>query len=178
MEQVLEIETTSLVLRHFKPEDAAEVQRQSNEPSSRLGLPSQVCADADAARELLDYLIGQYAEPGDPRSGPYVLAVDHRTDSTLIGHVGLSPLDGQVEIGFAIAEAYQRRGLAVEAVKAACDWAFDRFGLSSILAIAAQANGGSRKVLVRAGFEYQSDRTMCFQGTDQKVSEYYLTPPP
>jgi RimJ/RimL family protein N-acetyltransferase len=46
--------------------------------------------------------------------------------------------------------------------------------LSRILAIAAQSNQGSRKVLARAGFEHQTDRVMDFQGVEQAVSEYAL----
>ena len=91
----------------------------------------------------------------------------------------MSPLDddfaGDVEIGFAIAEAYQRQGLAVEAVVAACRWAFRTFELPRILAIAARSNRGSRKVLARAGFEHQRDQIMCFQATEQAVSVYCLT---
>jgi len=171
------IETKALVLRPFELGDAAAVYALSNEPASRQWLPSQVQADEAEARELLNSLIEQYTAPADPRRGPYVLAVDHRDDGTLIGHVGLSPLEGDVEIGFAVAEAYQRQGLGVEAVIAACRWAFGRFGLSRILAIAARSNQGSRKVLARAGFEHQTDRVMCFQGTEQAVSIYYLFGP-
>ena len=130
------------------------------------------------ARALLEFLIEQSAAPGDPRLGPFVLAVDHRGDDALIGHVGLSPLhdeyDGEVEVGFAIAEAYQRRGLAVEAVVAACRWAFGRFGLPRIVGIAARENHASRKVLERAGFEHRADRVMVFQGPEQTVSVYRL----
>jgi len=175
--QLFRIETKVLVLRPFELGDTAAVHRLSNERSSRQWLPSQVYADEAEAREGLGFLIDQYTAPADPRRGAYVLAVDHRDDGTLIGHVGLSPFEGDVEIGFAVAEAYQHQGLAVEAVVAACGWAFGRFGLPRILAITARSNGGSRKVLARAGFEHQVDRVMCFQGTDQTVSVYYLRRP-
>ena len=82
-----------------------------------------------------------------------------------------------MSVGFAIAEAYQRQGLAVDALIAACRWAFSTFGLPRILAITAQSNRGSRKVLARAGFGHQEDRVMCFQGTEQTVSVYYLSGP-
>ncbi len=175
--QRFRIETESLVLRPFELEDAAAVYALSNEPASRQWLPSQVQADEAEARELLESLIEQYTAPADPRRGPFVLAIDHRGDGTLIGHVGLSPFDGDVEIGFAVAEAYQRQGLGVEAVIAACRWAFERFGLSRILAIAARSNQGSRKVLARAGFEHREDRVMCFQAVEQPVSVYGLLGP-
>jgi len=172
---LFQIETDALVLRPFGLQDAAAVCALSNEPSSKKWLPSQVHADEDEARGVLRFLIKQYAEPADPRRGPLVLAVDHRDDGALIGHVGLSPFEGDVEIGFAVAEAYQRQGLAVEAVIATCGWALGRFRLPRILAITAQSNRGSRKVLTRAGFEHQEDRVMCFQATDQTVSVYYLS---
>ena len=172
--RLFRIETKSLVLRPFELGDAAAVHRLSNERSSRQWLPSQVCADEAEAREVLGGLIDQYAAPADPRHGAYVMALDHRGDRVLIGHVGLSPFEGDVEIGFAVAEAYQRRGLALEAVVAACGWAFGRFGLPGILAITARSNEGSRKVLARAGFEPRGDRAILFQGIDQTVSVYYL----
>jgi ribosomal-protein-alanine N-acetyltransferase len=179
--QQFRIETEALVLRPFELGDAAAVYAQSNEPASRQWLPSQVQADEAEARELLEFLIEQHAAPADPRQGPYVLAVDYRSDGALIGHVGLSPLDGDfegdIEVGFAIAEEYQRRGLAVEAVTAACRWAFGEFGLPRILAIAARSNHASRKVLARAGFEHRGDRVMCFQATEQSVSVYCLSRP-
>jgi RimJ/RimL family protein N-acetyltransferase len=154
--QLFRIETKALVLRPFRLGDMAAVYTLSNEPSARQWLPSQVYADEVAARGVLKFLIDQYAAPSDPRRGAYVLAVDHRGDGTLIGHVGLSPFEGDVEIGFAIAKAYQRQGLGVEAVIAACRWAFGRFGLPRILALTAQSHQGSRKVLARAGFEHQA----------------------
>ncbi len=175
--QPLRIETEGLVLRTFELGDAGAVYAQSNEAGARRWLPTQVYADEAEARGVLKFLIDQCAEPADPRQGPYVLAVEHRGDGALIGHVGLSPFEGDVEVGFAVAEAYQRRGFGVEAVTAACRWAFGRFGLPRILAIAAQSNQGSRKVLARAGFEYEEDRVMRFQSTEQAVSVYYLSGP-
>jgi RimJ/RimL family protein N-acetyltransferase len=171
------IETEALVLRPFGLGDAAVAYVLSNEPAFRQWLPSQVYADEVEACGALKFLVEKYAAPADPRLGPYVLAVEHQVDGSLIGHVGLSPFEGDVEIGFAIAEAYQRQGLATEGVVAACRWAFGRFGLTRILAIAAQSNQGSRRVLARAGFGHQEDRVMCFQGTEQAVSVYCLRGP-
>ena len=171
------IETEALVLRPFELGDAAIVHALSNEPAYRQELPSQVYADQVEARGALAFLIEQFAAPADPRHGPYVLAIEHRRDGALIGHVGLSPLEGDVEVGYAIAEAYQRQGLAVEAVTAACRWAVGKFGLPRILAITAHSNQGSRKVLARAGFERQENRVMLFQGTEQTVSVYCLFGP-
>jgi RimJ/RimL family protein N-acetyltransferase len=167
------IETASLVLRPFTLEDASPAYHLSHEAAYREGLPSQVYADEAEARGVLARLIQYLDAPSDPRSEPYVLAVDHRQDRRLIGHVGLSPFEGEVEVGFAIAHAYQRRGFATEAVATTCRWALGRFGLSRILALAAPANQGSRIVLGRAGFEHTEDRLLGFQGREQRVSVYH-----
>jgi RimJ/RimL family protein N-acetyltransferase len=129
-----------------------------------------VYADETDARRALQALIAPEGDPEDPRLRPFVLAIEHRGDGLLIGHVGLSPFRGDVEVGFAVAEAFQRRGFATEAVVAACAWALERFELPSIVALAAEANQASRRVLARAGFESLETRLMDFQGTEQAVS--------
>jgi RimJ/RimL family protein N-acetyltransferase len=172
IEAVLPIETPSLLLRHFVLDDAAAALLLSNEETSRTWLPSQVYQDKAHARSALSFLIGQYSTPGDPKYGPYVLAIEHRVDAVLIGHVGFSPLDDDVEIGFSIARDYQRRGLATEALLAASRWALQTFELDRIIAIASTANIASKRALERARFVFQEDRAMNFQGTQQEVSVY------
>lgn len=170
----LPLETRSLRLRKFVPDDAAAALILSNEESARAELPSQVYRDLDHAISELEYLMSQYSTPGDPRRGPYVLAVEHRASAALIGHVGFSPLDEKVEIGFSIAETYQRQGFANEAVVAASRWAFGTFALDRILAITSAANIASRRTLARAGFAHEKDTSMRFQGTEKEVSVYAL----
>lgn len=171
----LPIETRSLRIRPFVLQDAASVFVLSNEETARTWLPSQVYSDCAHALSTLEFLTSQYADPGDPRHGPYVLAVEHRADAALIGHVGFSPFGDDVEIGFAIAREYQRRGFAAEAIVAGSSWAFRTFGLGRILAITSAANAASRRALVRAQFVYQENRTMLFQGTEEAVSVYSLS---
>lgn len=171
----LPIGTTSLVLRRLAREDAAGALLLSNERRFREWLPSQVYANAAEAESALDFLVGQYAAPGTPRLGAYVLAIDHKAHRQLIGHVGFSPIDHDVEIGFAIGEGYQRRGLGTEAVVAACCWAFGRFELARIVAVTAAGNAASKGLLARAGFEHEEDRVMNFQGAKQLVNVYALS---
>src|SRR5215510_5317141 len=135
----LPFETRSLLLRRFVPEDAVAVHALSDEETSRTWLPSQVYRDHAHACSVLESLIRHYSHPGNPKEGPYVLAIECRTDGTLIGHVGFSPLGGDVEIGFSIAERCQRLGLATEAIGAASRWAFKTFGLERIVGVTSQA---------------------------------------
>lgn len=166
------ITTASLQLRHFVLEDAARILALNAEPSTARWLPSHVYADLDEARAALGYLIGCYTKPGHPAQGPYVLAVDELASGQLIGHVGFSPLDDEVEVSFAIAESMRGRGYGVEALVSACDGVGAAYELPAILAVTAAQNLASRRTLDRAGFVHQRDETMSFQGTPQSVSRY------
>ena len=168
----LPIQTSSLTLRHFVAEDASSLQRLNGEGSTRRWLPSHVYADVAQAKVAVAYLIGCYASPGDAKQGPYVLAVELRRTRELLGHVGFSPLAGEVEVSYAIAEAARGHGYAAEALAAACNWAADAFALPSVAAVTATANVASRRVLERVGFLLHGEEAMHFQGTEQQVSRY------
>lgn len=171
---MLPLDTRSLRIRKAVLDDARELLLLSNEPVFRTWLPSQVYRDESHARSVLEFLIGQYSSPANPRQGAYVLVIEHKADRTLAGHVGFSPIEDEVEIGFAIAQRYQGQGLAVEAIVAASRWAFGSFELDRILGITSSANVASKRTLVRAGFAHQRDKVMGFQGTEQPVSVYAL----
>lgn len=142
------------------------------EPSTQQWLPSHVYADEQEAAERMKYLISCYSVPGDPRLGPYVLAVDHLASGTLLGHVGFSPYYAEVEVSYAIAESHRQRGYGSEALSYACQWASSSFELQSLLALTESANEPSRLTLERAGFVHGEDLVMQFQGTEQSVSRY------
>jgi RimJ/RimL family protein N-acetyltransferase len=168
----LPLRTRSLIVRPFVPGDAARLFALSREATLRTWIPSQVYRDETHAASVLEYLIGQFAAPAEPRLGPYVLGVELRAGGELIGHVGLSPFEGDVEIGYAIAERYQGRGLATEAVEAVSRWALATFALARILGITAAANVASQRTLVRAGYTAAGERRMIFQGEQQDVRVY------
>lgn len=152
VEDSVPILTRRLMLRHFVRDDAAKVFAMSQEAGMRKWIPDQVYANESEALEVLHDLISQYADPGDPAAGPYVLGVCLQGTGELVGHVGLSPLRGTVEIGYAIEEGHQGKGLASEAVAAMSEWGLRRFKLPHILGIVAADNAASCRVLERAGY--------------------------
>jgi RimJ/RimL family protein N-acetyltransferase len=172
----LPVDTPSLRLRHIVAEEAVRMMELNAEPSTRQWLPSHVYASEQEAVERMKYLISCYSKPGDPRLGPYVLAVDHRATGTLLGHVGFSPFHAEVEVSYAIAESHRQRGYGSEALLSACRWAASNFGLPRLLALTESANVPSRRTLERARFAHVEDSTMRFQGTDQLVSRYLWRP--
>jgi RimJ/RimL family protein N-acetyltransferase len=148
----------------------------NGEPSTRCWLPSHVYADEHEATERMQYLISCYSSPGDPHRGPYVLSVEHLASGVLLGHVGFSPFDDDVEVSYAIAESHRRRGYGSEALHYGCRWAAESFGLSDLLAITETANEPSCRTLDRAGFRHDHDSVMRFQGAEQSVSHYRWRP--
>jgi RimJ/RimL family protein N-acetyltransferase len=144
----------------------------NGEVSTRHWLPSHVYASLDDAVAALEFLISCYAAPGHPRLAPYVLAIEDAGTRELLGHVGFSPLDAEVEVSYAIAEAARGRGYATEALVHACNWLADACEVPSVLAITATANVPSRRLLERATFAHERDELRRFQGAEQTVSRY------
>src|SRR5687767_12251362 len=132
---MLPIETRSLLLRQFVPDDAPAALHLSHEEAYRTWLPNQVYRDQAHALSELAFLIDQFANPGNPRHAAYVVAIEHRTHGDLISHVGFSPLDDEVEICFSIGRNYQRQRLATEAIFAASHWVLQAFNLDRIIAV-------------------------------------------
>lgn len=170
------LRTPLLVLRHFVPEDAPLLMSLNGEETTRRWLPSHVYSDLAQAVAALGYLIKCYTSPGDAKLGPYVLGIEHRETAQLLGHVGFSPLAGEVEVSYAMAEAARGRGYTTEALAHACVWAAKAFALRRLIAVTAAANLPSRRTLDRAGFLHSGDEIMRFQGSEQNVSRYVWSP--
>jgi RimJ/RimL family protein N-acetyltransferase len=174
--QSLPLETSSLRLRHLVPEDAAHMMALNAETSTRHWLPSHVYPTLEDASSRLEFLISCYSSPGHPRSGPYVLAVEHKDEAKLLGHVGFSPFEGEVEVSYAIAELYRGRRYGTEALVHACNWLAEAFGVSRVLALTESENIISRRLLNRASFVLVNEAVMTFQGQEQLVSRYHWHP--
>jgi RimJ/RimL family protein N-acetyltransferase len=166
------LETRSLILRPLTLRDTRKILEMSREDGIRKWIPSQVYRDEKHASSVLAFLISQYRADPDPRTSPYVLGIELKSIKStrdLVGHVGLSPLHGDVEVGYAVEQSQQRKGIATEAVHAMCDWAAVKFPGISLVGITVQGNVPSQRVLLRAGFKRSGERTMHFQGTERTV---------
>ncbi|HEX4450422.1 MAG TPA: GNAT family N-acetyltransferase [Kofleriaceae bacterium] len=140
------IATARLRLRPLTVADAPKLFAMSQAAGMRRWIPDQVYRDEAHAAEVVASLADFAAQAFDPRARPFVLGIEH--DRELVGHVGLSPCRGSVEVGYAIEDAHQGRGLASEAVRAMVEWA----QLPEVLGIVAADNVASARVLEKAGF--------------------------
>jgi [ribosomal protein S5]-alanine N-acetyltransferase len=151
------ISTSRLVLRPFALADVPKLFVMSVEDGMRRWIPDQVYRDEAHADEVARALMAHTDNAPDPRVRPYVLGVEHTETGSLIGHVGLSPARGSVEIGYAIEQRMQGQGLATEAVAAMATWAVVGLSLPEVLGIVAADNMPSRRVLEKAGFVRTAD---------------------
>lgn len=172
MNDLISVGTGSLILRRFSPADAPKVFLMSREAGMIEWIPDQVYEDEAEAASVLDYLIKCYSDPGAPRKSPYVLGVCLKSTGELIGHAGLSPAGGQVEIGYAVESRHQGKGYATEAVAKMSDWGLEEFGLPSVLGIVASRNAGSCRVLEKAGFELTGESLRPMHGKTILVKAY------
>ncbi len=146
------IVTERLLLKPFSLKDSTKIYQMSIEEGMKSWIPDQVYEDENEAKEVLTFLKQQYGK--SPKESPVVLAVYLRSNQALIGHVGLSPLGNDVEVGYAIEDKEQGKGYATEAVVAMTDWGLREFNLDFIIGSVAADNVGSCKVLQKAGFQY------------------------
>ena len=142
------IRTARLILRPFALVDVPKVFAMGDEAGMRRWIPDQVYRDAAHAEQVVRALMAHTANAPDPSVHPYVLGIEETATGELIGHVGVSPARGSVEIGYAIEDRRQGHGFATEAVAAMAKWA----SLPELLGIVAVDNVGSCRVLEKAGF--------------------------
>lgn len=166
MQTKLKVQAQAVFLRKFVPEDADKVFQMSIENSMRTWIPDQVYRDVVHAKEVLEFLIDQYQEDVSPATAPVVLGVCLAETGELIGHVGISPIEDEVEVGYAIEEKNQGKGYATMALRAMCGWALTEFSLPHILGIVAAENRASCRVLEKAGFSLIREEIGKMHGRD------------
>lgn len=86
-----------------------------------------------------------------------IWAIVEDDSSQMVGYCGLRYLDelNEVETAYGLAQAYWGRGIATQALKASISYAFNVANLNKIIAIALPDNKASRRVIEKAGFNYE-----------------------
>jgi [ribosomal protein S5]-alanine N-acetyltransferase len=144
------ISTSRLLLRPFVLDDVRTLFEMSIEDGMRRWIPDQVYRDEQHAEHVARALMAFTDRAPVPATHPYVLGIEHA--GALVGHVGLSPARGSVEIGYAIADRAQGMGLATEAVTAMARWGVAELGRAEVLGLVDVENTPSCRVLEKSGF--------------------------
>lgn len=144
------IETPRLLLRPWRDEDLAPFAALNADPVVMAHFP------ATLSREESDAVAARIRRGFEERGwGLWAVAVPGEVD--FAGFVGLSVpafsahFTPCVEIGWRLARAFQGRGIATEAARAALRYGFEAVGLQEIVSFTATVNEPSRRVMEKLG---------------------------
>lgn len=144
------IETPRLLLRPWRDEDLAPFAALNADPVVMAHFP------ATLSREESDAVAARIRRGFEERGwGLWAVAVPGEVD--FAGFVGLSVpafsahFTPCVEIGWRLARAFQGRGIATEAARAALRYGFETVGLQEIVSFTATVNEPSRRVMEKLG---------------------------
>lgn len=146
----IDITTTRLLLRHWRPEDRAAFAAINADPIAMEFLPQPLAGRDSGA--LADRIERHFDEHGFG-----FWAVEAPGTAAFIGMVGLAwvsfpaPFAPAVEIGWRVSPKFWGRGYATEAASAALAYGFDTVGLDEIVAFTTVTNVRSRAVMERIG---------------------------
>jgi ribosomal-protein-alanine N-acetyltransferase len=169
------LHTEDLILRPLTQSDVKVIFQLSQEASLVEWLPDQVYKNEAEAAEVVDFLVSQYAPTPQPDIRPFVVGVELKETRELIGHVGLSPLtEGEIEIGYAIAQEATCKGYGTQAVAALSQWAISDLKLPKIHGIVACENVGSGRVLEKAGYTLESELDHYYLGKIRPCRRYFM----
>ncbi|WFW61692.1 GNAT family N-acetyltransferase [Citrobacter freundii] len=88
-------------------------------------------------------------------NAPYTFVIRQHHDTTPLGDIGLQishHFPQEADIGYCIISRAQGKGIASEAVRAVCDYAFEHAGVMAINAWVLADNKGSVRILEKTGF--------------------------
>lgn len=149
-------ETRRLVLRDWRANDANDFHRLHVDPDVMATLgPLKTRAETVALIEEL--------QARSARNGGYTYwPIERREDGRVIGFCGLDrgyeePVVGELEIGWRLAHDCWGQGYAREAALACLIYAQRRFPDERVVAITAQTNAKSRKLMERIGMARRLD---------------------
>lgn len=143
-----ELTTDRLLLRPLRSGDVPAVHAYAGDP--------EVVRYMDWGPNTLAETEAFVAEAVHPAPGVHLFAVD--LGGTVIGAVQLrvtSEAHGRAEFGYALARSAWGRGYATEASVAVLAHAFDVLALHRVAATCDPANHASRRVLEKAGLNYE-----------------------
>ena len=146
-----ELRTDRLVLRRYRPEDAAVLYRYlGSDPAMYQYSGWNPYATLEMAQETVNRFIESYE---DERAYSWVIDVD----GVLYGTIGAYDFeDDRIEVSFSIIRTGWGRGYATEALKKVLEYLTENEGISCVTAWCAAENIGSRRVLEKSGMKLVS----------------------
>jgi RimJ/RimL family protein N-acetyltransferase len=145
-------ETARLILREFTTDDAEFILELLNSPGWLRFIGDRGVKNLDDARKYItEKLIGGYNKNG---FGLYLVLLKEK--NIPIGMCGLVKREGleDVDIGFALAPGFERKGFAYEAAMATINYAEKSLKLPQLVAITTPDNISSINLLNKLNFSF------------------------
>lgn len=145
----VEMWTEQLILRRYRPEDAAQLyERFGTDPEMYRYSGWNPYATLDMAQDTVRRFIESY-----DKDHAYSWVMD--VDDVVVGTIGAYDYNcSQIEVGFSVDRDWQGRGFATEALRKVLEYLTKNEGISSVIAWCADENTGSRRVLEKSGMKF------------------------
>lgn len=148
------LETARLRLRQHQPANHAALHAILSDPVTMQFWPAPFTPEQ--TQGWIERQVASYAARGYGR-----WAVERAADGTLIGDVGLAlaQVNGrdEIDVGYIIHHPFWRQGYALEAARAALEFARAQPGITRVVANMAHDHHGSRRVAERLGMRYEGE---------------------
>ena len=149
-----EIETERLHFRNLTWQDLDDLARIYQDPEVMKYRLHPEPATREQTQEMLEKILSHWQQYN---FGRWAVICSH--NQQLIGHCGLEVLAGtsEVEVNYLLDRTYWGKGLATEAAREALRYGFEELGCDRLVAIAKPENIASRRVMEKAGMQYEKD---------------------
>lgn len=167
------IETSRLVLRHWKPEDRAPFAAMNSDPEVMRYFASVLTREQ--SEMFLDRIVDHEREHGFT-----FWAAELRETGEFAGMIGLARISWQefftpaVEIGWRVPKKLWNRGLATEGASAVLAHGFEKLGLDRIVAFTYEGNRPSERVMEKLGMERLGGFNHPRLGVDHPLSRHVV----
>ncbi len=149
------IQTAHLILRAWKPEDAAAWLEIVCEQGILRYFPNQTPPSPETSPEKADDYIAHHLSHWE-KFGYGHWAIVEKQDGAVVGWNGLEHLPelDETEVAYLLSKRVWGRGYATEAAKAAVKFGFENAGLTKIIGLVHPQNAASVRVLEKCGLSF------------------------
>lgn len=148
------LETERLILRELATPDLDELHVALGDPVSMQYYPAPF--SRDKTREWIEQNLTRYEQDGFG-----LWAIESRQTGELLGDCGpvARTVDGadEVEVGWHVRRSHQRQGIATEAARECCRYAFEEIGHTRLISLIRPENVPSRGVAEKLGMAVEKE---------------------
>ncbi len=145
------ITTPRVSLRRFRIDDLKNLSRLESDLEVMKYTPMRVAQPIEKTRERLQLII----EKQNERSPLGIWAAESIEDGSFIGWFMVNQTQYEYpELGFMLVREAWSKGFATEIAASLRDFALNTLGYSGLTAVTDEANGASKRVLEKIGFQF------------------------